>query len=96
MLIATLTDKGRLFRKLNVVTSEGVFEVIYDGNGIGYESILVDGKIAARTSSYFWYVPEFNFNLGSLSATVNVRVSLLLSIRLFSLEVEGQQLYAED
>lgn len=45
MLFATLQEKRRLFRKFNVVTPEGIFEVAYDGIGMGHELVLVEGEI---------------------------------------------------
>ena len=96
MLIATLIEKKWLFRRLNVVTPEGVFEVAYDGTGAGYESVLIDGNLAVKTISYLWYVPEFNFQIGSLPANIKVRISWKLVISFFILEVDGHQLYSEE
>jgi hypothetical protein len=95
MALANLIDKRRLTRDLSVVTSEGVFDVKYNGNGMGYEEILVDGKTAKRTISIFWYVPRFEFNIGNQMAVVNVGVSPLLKIKKFDLEINGQTVYSE-
>src|SRR5918997_6287706 len=96
MLIATLIEKKWLFRRLNVVTPDGIFEVAYDGTGAGYESVLIDGNLAVKTISYLWYVPEFNFQIGSLPANIQVRISWKLGISFFSLTVNGQQLFSEE
>lgn len=96
MLIATLVEKKWLFRRLNVVTPEGVFEVAYDGTGAGYESVWIDGNLAVKKTSYLWYVPEFDFKIGCLPAKINVRISWRLEISFFSLEVDERQLYSEE
>lgn len=101
MLFATLQEKKRLFRKFNVVTPEGIFEVVYNGIGMGYELILVEGEIVASASSDLhsgktWFAPKFKFNVGSLLAVIEINVGWLMAIDSFSLEVDGQQLYAED
>jgi hypothetical protein len=95
MIFANLIEKRRLFRKINVVTPEGVFEVIYNGQGLGYEEIVVNNEIANRTNSYFWYVPEFEFRLGNLPAKVNVSVSVQMKIKQFSLTVSGEEIYTD-
>jgi hypothetical protein len=101
MLFATLQEKKRLFRKFNVVTLEGIFEVVYDGMGMGRELVLVEGEIVATTSSDLhsgktWFMPKFKFKIGSFLAVIKVNVGWLMAIDSFSLEVDGQQLYAED
>jgi hypothetical protein len=95
MVLANLIEKRRLSRDLSVVTSEGVFDVKYDGKGMGYEEILVDGKTAKRTVSVWWYVPRFEFNIGNQIAVVNVGVSPFLKINRFNLEINGETVYSE-
>ena len=95
MIFANLIEKRRLFRKINVITQEGVFEVIYNGQGMGYEEIIVNNKIANRTHSYLWYVPEFEFLVGNLPAKVRVGVSVRMKIKQFSLTVSDENVYAE-
>ena len=96
MAIATLIEKKWLFRSFTVLTNEGVFDVIYDGNGMGYEEIIVNGEIAIRKPSIWWYVPYFEFDLGSHQARVDVGVSILMKIKTFSLSVNGNEIYYED
>jgi hypothetical protein len=95
MALANLIGKKRLTRSLSVITTEGVFDVVYDGNGLGYEQVLVNGETAQKTISVWWYVPRFEFALGNKKAVVQVGVSPLLKIRRFSLSVEGETVYAE-
>ncbi|MGI8670489.1 MAG: hypothetical protein ACR2J3_11705 [Aridibacter sp.] len=95
MILANLVEKERLTRSLSVITHEGVFDIVYDGNGLGYEQILVDGETAKRTISIWWYVPRFEFNIGGQNAIVKVGVSPFLKISKFSLVVGGQTVYSE-
>lgn len=95
MALANLLGKERLSRSLSVVTPEGVFDVVYDGNGLGYEQVLVNGETAKRTISVWWYVPKFEFNIGNQNAVVKVGVSPLLKISRFSLDIEGETVYSE-
>ena len=95
MAIATLIEKKWLYRSFTVLTNEGVFDVEYDGNGMGYEEILVNGEIAIRKPSVWWYVPRFDFDLGSHKARVDVSISMFMQIKSFSLSVNGSDVYAE-
>ncbi len=95
MALANLIGKSRLTRDLSVVTSEGVFDLKYDGRGMGYEEVLVDSKTAKRTISVWWYVPRFEFNIGNKNAVVKVGVSPLLKISRFNLEIDGKIIYSE-
>lgn len=95
MALANLIEKRRLTRDLSVITTDGVFDVKYNGKGMGYEEVLVDGKTAKRTISFWWYVPRFEFNIGNQNAVVNVGVSPLLKIKRFNLEINGETIYSE-
>ena len=96
MIVANLIVKNWLYRKINVITSEGVFEIVYDGNGLGYEEVLVDGEIATRINSYLWYVPKFEFFVGSLRAKITVSVWVWLQIRSFAIEIDNETVYSEN
>jgi hypothetical protein len=95
MIIAKLEESRWLRREFDVFTPQGLFRVVYVGDGIGYEEVLVSGEVACHKSTHFWYAPEFNFTIGEYSALIEVRVSIWLTIRSFSLEVDGQQVYFE-
>ena len=95
MAIANLMEKRWLWRSFHVVTNEGVYEVIYNGKGTGYEEVTVNGETACRMSSVLWYVPRFDFNIGSAAAQINVKVSPLLQIVSFDLSVSGTEIYSE-
>lgn len=95
MIFANLIEKHRLSRKFNVITPEGVFEVIYNGEGMGYEEIIVDNQIASRMKSYLWYVPRFEFFIGSSPAIVEVSVSNWHKIVHFTVVIANETVYTE-
>src|SRR5438105_532948 len=86
---------GLLKRVLEVTTPDGVFEVEYNGRGVGNECIRVDGVEATRVQGTFWFVPRFEFLLGGRSAAVEVSVCPWLTLGSFHLTVEGTLLYCE-
>lgn len=91
----TLLSKGMLSRRIEAVTPEGRFVVEYQGGGMGFEQVLVDGVVAARTRSTRWFVPWFDFRVGSLPALIEVQVWPWLSIKSLKLTVGGATLYSE-
>ncbi len=96
MAIANLIEKKWLWRSFHVVTNDGVFEVVYNGKGTGYEEVTVNGEVACRLPSLVWYVPKFDFNIGGANAQINVKVSSLLQINSFSLSVGETEIYSEN
>ena len=92
---ARLDEKGWLYRALQVATPEGTYRVTYNGRGLGYESVSVNGELAASRASTLWYVPEFYFPVGSMYALVKVRVWPWLSLRSFELIINGESVYSE-
>jgi hypothetical protein len=95
MIFAKLTESRWLRREFEVYTPEGLFKVAYIGDGMGYEEVLVNGEVACHKSSHLWYAPEFYFSIGEYSALIEVRISIWMTIRYFSLEVDGLQIYSE-
>jgi len=94
MFIAKLIAKRLLYRKFHVLSPNGSFEVVYNGGGMGYEEILVNGAIASRRSN-LWFVPEFEFKIGNASAKITVSVWVWLRFRSFNFEIEGESVYSE-
>nr|CAA9282853.1 hypothetical protein AVDCRST_MAG63-4078 [uncultured Armatimonadetes bacterium] len=90
-----LTTKKLLYRSWEVVTSEGWFQVEYDGRTCGYESVLVQGEVAVSTPSLLWFVPRFEFRVGSLPASLDVRVWPWLALRSARLTIDGRVAYSE-
>jgi hypothetical protein len=94
MFIAELTEKWWLYRKFQVLSEHGTFEVVYNGFGIGYEEIWVNNEIVCRLSG-LWFVPAFEFKIGRANAKINVSVSAWMRIRSFDFEIEGESVYSE-
>ena len=94
LMSATLIRRGWLLRGVEVSTSDGVHFVEYNGRGIGYEQVLVDG-VVIRKRSWYWFVPRFEFKLGGRSGVVEVRVWAWLSLRSLVLRVGDRIAYAE-
>jgi hypothetical protein len=94
MFIAELIEKHWLYRKFQVLAPHGSFEVVYNGWGLGYEEILVNGEIACRAGS-LWYVPEFEFKIGNADAKINVSIWAWMQMRSFDFEIEGETVYSE-
>lgn len=90
-----LLDKKWLYRKFFIVTQEGLFVVEYCGRGLGYERVRVNGVPVAGGISKYWYIPRFQFGIGSKEGILNVRVYPWLTIRTISLMVEHREIYAE-
>ena len=96
MIKADLVAKHRLVRAFEITTHEGRFLVTYDGQGSGYEQILVNNEVVRKKNTTWWYAPEFKFSVGSIPSVIYVRVWAWLAIRSFSLEIGNQRIYFED
>lgn len=90
-----LVEKRWLYRSIKLITTGGAHNVTYYGRGEGYECVLLDGQVVSKMQSMLWYAPKFQFRLGSMDVTVNVRVWPWLTIRKFWVEVDGRSVYAE-
>ena len=91
---AILVRREWLLRTLKVELPGGTHFVEYDGAGLGYEQVSVDGNIVIR-GSHRWYVPRFEFELGGRPAAVEVRVWPWFALRSFALLVNDHLIYAE-
>lgn len=71
----------------------------YNGRGFGFETVLVDGKIASRETSLYWYVPHFDFvvpaDSGELAASIDVRISPWFTLSHIVIRIEGKDVYSE-
>jgi hypothetical protein len=94
-MTATLRKKKWLLREWDVTTPAGKFMVTYSGRGQAYESVAVDGAIVAKTRSSLWFVPRFDFQLGPLPASVEVRVWPWLVLRAIRLRIADEVCYSE-
>lgn len=90
-----LVEKKWLFRKVNLKTSKGTFDIIYFGKGMGYECVFVNDELVSKKDNSYWYVPKFDFNYQGMNFSVNVRVYPWMTIRRFWIEVDGKIVYSE-
>jgi hypothetical protein len=86
----TVVETGWLRRVFRVVTPEGCYLVEYNGRGLGYESVLVDGVLVKRLTSLYWFVPRFWFKLGPRNCLMKVRVSPWLSLHSVEIWIDGR------
>jgi hypothetical protein len=70
--------------------------VLYDGVGVGYETVYVDGTLAARPSnpSLTDAVPRIPFLIGSTPAEIEVGYGVM-GFRHFRLWVGGELIFSE-
>ena len=100
---AELVSKRFLVRVLHVVTPQRVHEVIYDGHGLGYESIYLDGDLAVRRSGWRGRMSQvYEFQLDATRrAKLSVALPVLGEFLLFfdlnytCLEIDGAVVYQE-
>jgi hypothetical protein len=92
---ASLKQKRVNYRRFEVVTMEGDFVVEYYGQGMARERVLVNGQVAGRGRSTWWYAPHFRFRIGSADAVLAVHFSPWLTIRWLKLIVDGRIVYSE-
>jgi hypothetical protein len=91
---ARLIRRGWLLRGIEVALSDGVHFVEYNGRGVGYEQVSVDGAVV-RERSWYWFVPRFEFKLGGFSSVVEVRVWPWLALQSLVLRVDDRVVYVE-
>lgn len=86
---------GWLRRELELSTPEKAYRVVYDGRGLGFETVYVDGELAWRGTGNAWFYPRFFFYVGDLPASLDVRVWPWLGVRAVTLRVRGEVVYRE-
>ena len=91
---ATLIRHGWLLRGIEFSMSDGIHVIEYNGRGIGFEQVTVDGLVIRRTC-WYWFVPSFEFKLGGRPGVLEVRVWPWLGLRSLVLRVNDQVVYAE-
>lgn len=93
--IATLRKQAWLFREWNLMTPTGEHTVAYDGRRYGYEFVRVDGEVAAKSRSWIWFIPKFEFTIGDTPVRVDVRVWPWFTLRAIRLHIADQVCYTE-
>jgi hypothetical protein len=92
---AKLSRSSRLVREWEFTNGAGLYRLSYDGRGMGYESVVIDGLVVQKKRSWLWYVPRFDFAIDSLPGVIEVRVGPWFSIRAIRLKISGQVLFEE-
>lgn len=96
--MASVMLRERLFQKrvLEVaIDDDQNFLVTYNARGLGSECVEVDGRIAVRLWSFWWFNSKFEFRLGTHEAMIEVRFWPWLAVRSFLLVVDGEVAYRE-
>jgi hypothetical protein len=93
-MLTRLIRKSWLYRSIEVDLPDGPHVVEYNGRGLGYEKVVIDGY-AIRQFSGPWFVPRFDFTLGGRPSVVEVRVWPWLGLRSLVLRVNDKVIYAE-
>jgi hypothetical protein len=92
---AELLESGMLRRVLKARVDSEYYIVAYEGNKLGYEQIRVNGKVVTWKRSWLWFVPRFEFLLGSRAASVDVQVWPWFAIKGFQLILGDEIAYKE-
>jgi hypothetical protein len=98
---AVIVRRGIAFREIRL---SGAIEALieYNGRGIGYESVLVNGVVAVRARNWNWrpwapLVPHLEFEIRTDARCVRARIDVkgILTLRAFRLFVGGVLVYSE-
>jgi hypothetical protein len=98
-LSGTRTKWSWAYRRIEIRgTHSCVIE--YNGRGFGYETVLVDGQVAARVSNrglHFTTPIDFHIRIGDLALAVRIEIktAFLLFLRAFRLSIDGYVVYCE-
>ncbi len=95
-VMVRLRSRSWLRRVLDVSTPQGVYVVEYNGRGLGFETVYVNGHVAARQRGRVWFVPQFTFSLGGQTAVLDVRIWPWITLRMMSLRVDGALVYRDE
>jgi len=90
-----VVQQAWLKRAYKVETDEGSFLIEYNGRGIGYETVRVNGEVVSRPRSWFWFVPHFDFFVGSMVAAIDVKIGITLSIKAITLSIDSKEVFHE-
>lgn len=91
-------EQGFLYRR---VLFEAPLEADLEYSGYNvFDTVRIDGQLAAKKIGVWWFVPRFEFELASqgrrVPMVVEVRVSVwFLRIRAFRIQIDGLTVYSE-
>jgi hypothetical protein len=98
-LVGTLARRRWAYRKIEV---RGRFDAVieYDGRGMGYETVLLNGLPVARVTSTgitFRSPIDFEIPVGNAShhARIEIRTAFALFVRASRLLIDGQLVFQE-
>jgi len=98
-LFGTLTRKRWIYRRIELNgKSNAIIE--YNGRGVGYETVFVNGEIAARvTGNQIEFTTPIDFAVpspsGTLAARIEIKTAFLLFLGAFRLLIDGHVVYIE-
>lgn len=95
MTEVNLVQSGRLIREWEITDGPRSCRLTYNGNGTGYESVLINNQILKKTRSWLWCVPRFDFQVYDMPAVIEVRVWPWLVIRAIRLKISDQIFHQE-
>jgi hypothetical protein len=91
----TLQKAGLLYRRWEFQGPDGTYTLEYNGKGMGYESVRINGRETLRLPSYSWFVPRFDFPLQGRDTSLLVEINPWLSIRSLAIYQGDHCLYSE-
>ncbi|MCC2668563.1 MAG: hypothetical protein K0Q72_1034 [Armatimonadetes bacterium] len=93
-----LVKRGWLYRGWAIHTDDGSFHVEYHGRGKGHEAVTVigpQGKSAFKLRSLIWFAPRFEFEVGSLLASLEITVHPWMTFSKVELTIGDELVYVE-
>jgi hypothetical protein len=102
----TLLEKNRFRRTFAVQFDDDPEEhfVEYHGDGMGHESVWIDGAEAVRESGVTGMVPRFEFSIGAHDLIMEIQASFWLNalgpmywggLKRFAFYIDDQLVYAD-
>lgn len=92
----TLEKASLLYRRWEFQGWDGPHTLEYNGKGMGYESVLIEGQEVCRLPSHSWFVPRFDFEFMGRDTTLLVQVAPLKGTIQFAIWQGNHCLYQDD
>lgn len=93
---ASLLSRGWVYRRILII-GPITAEVEYNGRGLGFETVRVDGEIVARQSSPWTLAPCLRFTISAGSRLVPARIDVrgVLTLGAFRLWIDETMVDSE-
>jgi hypothetical protein len=93
---ASLLARSLAYRRI-LLTGGVLAEVEYNGRGLGFETVTVDGKLVSRCGAPWTLAPQHRFTLGAGNKQVPALIEVrgVIRIRGFRLWVDDRLVYVE-